>query len=205
MIAIIDYGRSNLRSVQKALERAGYPAIFAGTPEALREARGIVFPGQGAFGDTMNNLRAQDLAGAVKDEIARGKPFLGLCLGLQVLFEESEEMGTHPGLGILPGRVRRFTGDLKVPHMGWNQVDLRQGADNPLFAGIPDHSYFYFVHSYYVDPAEDSIISGTTDYGGAFASMVARGNLFGVQFHPEKSSDIGQRVYANFGKLVAAC
>jgi glutamine amidotransferase len=205
MIAIIDYGMSNLRSVQKALEKAGYPASFARTPEALREAGGLVFPGQGAFGDTMNNLRVQELTGAIKEEIAGGKPFLGVCLGLQVLFENSEEMGSHPGLGILPGRVRRFTGDLKVPHMGWNQVDLRQGTANPLFQGIPDQSYFYFVHSYYVEADDEAIISGTTDYGGAFTSMVARGNLFGVQFHPEKSSDIGQRVYANFGKLVAAC
>lgn len=205
MIAIIDYGRSNLRSVQKALEKAGYPAVFASTPAALREARGIVFPGQGAFGDTMDNLRARDLTGAIRDEIAGGKPFLGVCMGLQVLFEESGEMGTHAGLGILPGRVRRFTGDLKVPHMGWNQVDLRHGPENPLFEGIPDHSYFYFVHSYYVDPADEAIIAGETGYGIAFTSMIARGSLFGVQFHPEKSSGIGQRLYANFGKLVAAC
>jgi glutamine amidotransferase len=205
MIVIIDYGMGNLRSVQKALEKAGYPAIIAGTPEALKQARGIVLPGVGAFGDTMDNLQAQGLDQVLKEEIAGGKPFLGVCLGLQVLFESSEEMGAHPGLGILPGRVRRFTGALKVPHMGWNQVDLRQGADNPLFQGIPDHSYFYFVHSYYVEPADDSVISGTADYGGAFTSMVARGNLFGVQFHPEKSSDLGQRVYANFGKLVTAC
>jgi glutamine amidotransferase len=205
MIAIIDYGMSNLRSVQKALEKAGYPASIVSTPEALRKARGLVFPGQGAFGDTMNNLRAQELTGAIKEAIADGKPFLGVCLGLQVLFDSSEEMGSHPGLGILPGRVRRFTGVLKVPHMGWNQVDLRQGTDNPLFQGISDHSYFYFVHSYYVETDDEAIIGGTTDYGGAFTSMVARGNLFGVQFHPEKSSDTGQRVYANFGKLVAAC
>ncbi len=205
MIAIIDYGMSNLRSVQKALEKAGYPASIVSTPEALRKARGLVFPGQGAFGDTMNNLRAQELTGAIKEAIADGKPFLGVCLGLQVLFEDSEEMGMHSGLGILPGRVRRFRGDLKVPHMGWNQVDLGQGTDNPLFQGIPDHSYFYFVHSYYVETDYEAIISGTTDYGGGFTSMVARGNLFGVQFHPEKSSDTGLQVYANFGKLVAAC
>ena len=205
MIAIIDYGMGNLRSVQKALERAGYPASIVSTPEALKQARGIVSPGQGAFGDTMDNLRVQGLTGAIKEEISRGKPFLGVCLGLQVLFEGSDEMGAHQGLGILPGRVRRFEGDLKVPHMGWNQVELRQGPDNPLFQGIPDNSHFYFVHSYYVEPADEAIISGTTDYGLTFTSMVARGNLFGVQFHPEKSSDIGQRVYANFGRLVAAC
>jgi glutamine amidotransferase len=205
MIIIVDYGMGNLRSVQKAIEKTGYQAVIAGTPEALRQAQGIVFPGQGAFGDTMDNLRAQELDEALREEIAAGKPFLGVCLGLQVLFENSEEMGIHLGLGILPGRVRRFAGDLKVPHMGWNQVDLRQRPDNPLFQGIPDHSYFYFVHSYYVEPADQSVISGTTDYGGTFTSMVARDNLFAVQFHPEKSSHLGERVYANFGKLVAAC
>jgi glutamine amidotransferase len=195
----------NLRSVQKSLERAGYPASIVSTPETLRDARGIVLPGVGAFGDTMDNLRVQELTEAIKEEISSGKPFLGVCLGMQVLFEESEEMGTHLGLGILPGRVRRFKGDLKVPHMGWNQVDIRQDADNPLFQDIPDHSYFYFVHSYYVEPGDDTVTSGETDYGLTFTSMVARGNLFGVQFHPEKSSDLGQQVYANFGKLVAAC
>ncbi len=205
MIAVIDYGMGNLRSVQKALEAAGYPAAIVNTPEALKQARGIVLPGVGAFGDTMDNLRALGLDMAIKDEIANNKPFLGVCLGLQVLFESSEEMGAHPGLGILPGRVRRFTGELKVPHMGWNQVDLGPGQDNPLFQGIPDHSYFYFVHSYYVESDDNAVISGSTDYGGTFTSMIARGNLFGVQFHPEKSSELGQRVYANFGKLVAGC
>jgi glutamine amidotransferase len=205
MIAIIDYGMGNLRSVQKALERVGYPAIIVSTPEALKQAQGIVLPGVGAFGDTMDNLRAQGLDRAIKQEIAAGKPFLGVCLGLQVLFEGSEEMGSYQGLGILPGRVRRFAGGLKVPHMGWNQVNLRQCPDNPLFQGIPDKSYFYFVHSYYVEPVDKAIVSGATEYGITFTSMVARGNLFGVQFHPEKSSDIGQRVYANFGRLVAAC
>jgi glutamine amidotransferase len=205
MIAIIDYGMGNLRSVQKALERVGYRASIVSTPEALKNASGIVLPGVGAFGDTMDNLLAQELTEAIKEEIAGGKPFLGVCLGMQVLFEESEEMGTYLGLGILPGRVRRFRGDLKVPHMGWNQVDIRQGNDNPLFQGIPDHSYFYFVHSYYVESDDDTVVSGETDYGLTFTSMVARGNLFGVQFHPEKSSDLGQHVYANFGKLVAAC
>ncbi len=205
MIAVVDYGMGNLRSVQKAMEQAGYPAAIVSTPQELRQARGIVLPGVGAFGDTMDNLKAQRLDETLTEEIAGGKPFLGICLGLQVLFESSEEMGMHAGLGLLPGRVRRFTGDLKVPHMGWNQVALRRDRSNPLFEGIPDHSYFYFVHSYYVEPAEDAPISGETGYGITFTSMVAHGNAFGVQFHPEKSSRLGLRLLANFGKLVAAC
>lgn len=207
MIAIIDYGMGNLRSVQKAMEKAGYPAAVVSDPQELPRARGIVLPGVGAFGDTMHNLRVLGLDEALKKEIAGGKPFLGVCLGLQVLFESSEEMGTHQGLGIFQGRVRRFTGDLKVPHLGWNQVALRGGRSNPLFDGIPDNSYFYFVHSYYVEPAGAACdaVSGETDYGITFASMVWRDNVFGVQFHPEKSSSLGLRVYVNFGKLVAAC
>ena len=153
MIAVVDYGMGNLRSVQKALEQAGYPAAIVTAPQELRQARGIVLPGVGAFGDTMENLRARRLDEAITEEIAGGKPFLGICLGLQVLFESSEEMGVHAGLGLLPGRVRRFAGELKVPHMGWNQVALRRDRPNPLFEGIPDCSYFYFVHSYYAEPA----------------------------------------------------
>ncbi len=205
MIAIVDYGMGNLRSVQKSLEKAGCQVSIVTSPEGLKQARGIVLPGVGAFGDTMGNLRAERLDAALVEAITEGKPFLGICLGLQVLFDCSEEMGAHAGFGVFPGKVRRFTGSLKVPHMGWNQVALGRGHDNPLFEGIPDKSYFYFVHSYYVEPAAGEIISGETDYGITFTSMIASKNVFGVQFHPEKSSGLGLQVLANFGRLVAAC
>lgn len=203
MIAIVDYGMGNLRSVQKGLEKAGYQAVVVRDPEALPDARGVVLPGVGSFGDTMKNLKERGFAEVIPDLVASGRPFLGICVGLQVLFESGEEMGTHRGLGILAGRVRRFTGDLKIPHMGWNQVFFKQ--DNPLFKGIPDGSYFYFVHSYYAEPADPEEVCGVTCYGAEFASAVARGNLFAVQFHPEKSSDLGLRVLANFGELVESC
>lgn len=203
MIAIIDYGMGNLRSVQKGLEKAGYPAVIATAPEELEEARGIILPGVGSFGDTMANLRVKGFDLAIRRVIEEGKPFLGICVGLQVLFDYGEEMGRHEGLGIFPGRVRRFTGDLKIPHMGWNQVMLKR--KNPLFDGIPDRSYFYFVHSYYAEtPAQDAV-SGTTSYGVEFPCVMVRGKVFAVQFHPEKSSTLGLRVLANFGKLVTSC
>ncbi|NPV29034.1 MAG: imidazole glycerol phosphate synthase subunit HisH [Firmicutes bacterium] len=203
MIAIVDYGMGNLRSVQKGLEKVGFQAAIVATPKELEQARGIVLPGVGAFGDAMENLRAQGLDRALREAVVQGKPLLGICLGLQLFFSFSEEGGWHEGLDLIPGRVRRLPGRVKVPHMGWNQVELKQA--NPLFTGIPDRSYFYFVHSYYVDPAPQDVISGVTAYGIAFTSMVARGNLFGVQFHPEKSSRLGLEVLANFGRLVAAC
>lgn len=203
MIAIVDYGMGNLRSVQKGLEKVGFQAAIVATPKELEQARGIILPGVGAFGDAMENLRAQGLDRVLREAAVQGKPLLGICLGLQLFFSFSEEGGLHEGLDLIPGRVRRLSGRVKVPHMGWNQVELRQA--NPLFTGIPDRSYFYFVHSYYVDPAPQDVISGVTAYGIAFTSMVARGNLFGVQFHPEKSSRLGLEVLANFGRLVAAC
>ncbi len=203
MIAIVDYGMGNLRSVQKGLEKVGFQAAIVATPKELEQARGIILPGVGAFGDAMENLRAQGLDRALREAAVQGKPLLGICLGLQLFFSFSEEGGWHEGLDLIPGRVRRLPGRVKVPHMGWNQVELKQA--NPLFTGIPDRSYFYFVHSYYVDPAPQDVISGVTAYGIEFTSMVARGNLFGVQFHPEKSSRLGLEVLANFGRLVAAC
>ncbi len=151
----------------------------------------------------MVNLRNRGLDRAIREAADKGQPVLGICLGMQLFFEVSEEGGSCEGLGIFSGRVRRFSGDLKVPHMGWNRVELR-GA-NPLFEGIPDGSYFYFVHSYYVEPAVEEYIAGETVYGGRFVSAVADHNVFGVQFHPEKSSELGERLLYNFGKLVESC
>lgn len=203
MIAIIDYGMGNLRSVQKCLEKNGFRTTIVSSPDELAGAGGIVLPGVGAFKDAMMNLRARGLDRVIRDAAAAGKPVLGICLGLQLFFTSSEEGGSCEGLGIFPGRVRRFTGDLKVPHMGWNQVDLK--GTNPLFEGIPHGSYFYFVHSYYVEPASGENIIGETEYGSRFVSAVACRNVFGVQFHPEKSSCLGERLLTNFGKLVESC
>jgi len=203
MIAVIDYGMGNLRSVQKGLEKAGFQAAIVAAPEGVEQARGIVLPGVGAFGDAMDNLRAQGLDRALQEAVAQGKPLLGICLGFQLFFTCSEEGGRYEGLNLIPGKVRRLPGGVKVPHMGWNQVGLKRTSI--LFKGISDRSYFYFVHSYYVDPACQDVISGVTGYGIKFTSMVAQGNIFGVQFHPEKSSCLGLEVLANFGRLVAAC
>ena len=204
MIAIIDYGMGNLRSVQKGLEKVGRDAFITKDPEQVAQAKGVVLPGVGAFADAMTNLKASGLDQAVLKAVADGKPFLGICLGQQLLFEASEEWGVTEGLGIFPGRVRRFPeGDLKVPHMGWNQVEIQK--DNPLLDGIPDKSAFYFVHSYYVDPVDPEVIVGVTDYGVRFSSFVGRDKIFGIQFHPEKSSALGLKILDNFGRLVEQC
>lgn len=203
MIAIIDYGMGNLLSVQKGLEKAGFPAAIVTTKEELERARGVILPGVGAFKEAMVNLRERGLDLAVREVLAEGKPFLGICLGLQLIFSFSEEGSWHQGLDIIPGCVRRLPGNVKVPHMGWNQVEIRRPS--LLFAGIPDRSYFYFVHSYYVAPGVQDVISGVTHYGIEFTCMVTRENVFGVQFHPEKSSRLGLKVLANFGRLVMAC
>ena len=204
MIAIIDYGIGNLRSVQKGFEKVGWDAFITRDPEQVAQAKGVVLPGVGAFADAMTNLKASRLDQAVLKAVADGKPFLGICLGQQLLFEVSEEWGLTEGLGIFPGRVRRFPeGDLKVPHMGWNQVEIQK--DNPLLDGIPDKSAFYFVHSYYVDPLDPEVIVGITEYGVGFSSFVGRDKIFGIQFHPEKSSALGLKILDNFGRLVEQC
>ena len=201
MITIVDYGVGNLRSVQKALERVGATAVVSGDPAALDAAQGVVLPGVGAFGDAMDSLRARGLVEPVLRQVEEGKPLLGICLGMQLLFEESEEMGRHPGLGLLPGRVVRFpAGELKVPHVGWNRLDAPQGD---LLAGVDDGAYAYFVHSYYVVPEDTTGILATTEYGVEFASVVGRGRLWGAQFHPEKSQEIGLRMLKNYARLVA--
>lgn len=200
MIAIVDYGIGNLRSVQKALEHVGAPARLVSSPAELEGAGAVVLPGVGAFGDGMRSLQSRGFVEPLCRIVEAGVPLLGICLGMQLLFEESEEMGYHRGLGLLPGRVRRFAGDLKVPQIGWNQLSWRR--PNPLQAGIPDGAYAYFVHSYYVEPANPDDILATTDYGIAYASIVGREHLFGVQFHPEKSQAVGLRILRNFVEWV---
>jgi glutamine amidotransferase len=204
-IAVVDYGMGNLRSVSKALEHVAPQAQVRVTadPAEVRAADRVVFPGQGAMPDCMRELEASGLRGAV-EEAARAKPFLGICIGLQMLFERSEE-GDVPGLGVLPGHVRRFPADLmhdaaglklKVPHMGWNEV--KQAEPHPLWQGIADESRFYFVHSYFVEAGEPSLVGGFAVYGFPFTCAVARDNMFAVQFHPEKSHAAGLRLLRNF-------
>lgn len=203
MIAIIDYQMGNLRSVQKALERVGHEAIITSDPNEVGRSEKVILPGVGAFEDAIAELHRRDLAGPIKDAIAADKPFLGICLGLQMLFDVSYENGMHEGLGILPGEVVRFQvpPELKVPHMGWNGLQFRRPP--PLLEGIDEGSHFYFVHSYYVKPRDESIIATETDYGGKFCSMIWRGNLFATQFHPEKSQADGIRLLKNFAELPA--
>jgi glutamine amidotransferase len=198
-VAIIDYGVGNLRSVEKAFAANGCTAVVSSDEKVLRQAERLVLPGVGAFGACINNLVARGFDDLVRERVAAGTPLLGVCVGMQMLFQESEEFGASRGLGFLRGRVRRFSADLVVPQVGWNQV--RQQNSNPLFAGISDSAFFYFVHSYYCEPTEPEVIAGETDYGGRYASVVARGNLFGVQFHPEKSQRDGLRMLANFAQL----
>lgn len=235
-IFIVDYGVGNLRSVQKALEHVGAPAVISsdpaalerlpkfrpGSPSPLPEVKspeisreqpapetsevlaeapaGLVLPGVGAFGDGMAELRRRGLLAPLRRWAAAGRPLLGICLGMQLLFQGSEEMGRHRGLGLLPGRVVRFPpGRLKVPHVGWNQLRLRQ---HPLLAGIDEGAYAYFVHSYYAQPAEPGDVLATAGYGLEFAAVVGRGRVWGAQFHPEKSQEVGLRLLANYWRLV---
>lgn len=200
MIAIVDYGAGNLRSVQKTLERLGHPARLTSEGSDVLSASGVILPGVGAAAGIMGGLRRLGLVEPIVETIRRGTPFLGICMGLQVLFTESDEGGGEPCLDVLPGRVRRLPPGLKVPHMGWN--DVRQAVPTPLWEGIPDRSYFYFVHSFYVDPEDRSAVVGETEYGIPFASVVAKGNVMGAQFHPEKSGALGLRIYDNFARLV---
>ncbi len=197
MIAIVDYGMGNLRSVAKALERAGAKvSLLSAPPAGLRRAAGIVLPGVGAFGDAMANLRSAGWDGWIREAIAAGTPFLGICLGFQLLFERSEESGGVRGLAVIPGEVRRLSATVTVPHMGWNQ--LRLPRPTPLFAGVEGGAYVYFVHSYRVASDDASRVAAFTDYGGEFVSAIAEGNLWGVQFHPEKSQAVGLRILSNF-------
>ena len=209
MIAIVDYGMGNLRSVQKAFEAVGHQAVVTRDARAIGDASHVVLPGVGAFGDCMENLDRSGLIAPVRRAVQSGKPFLGICLGLQLLFTESEEFGRHLGLDLIPGKVRRFTSGseeapdrtmahLKVPHMGWNDVRVTRTA--PPLRGIESGAYLYFVHSYYVEPQDKGVACTMTDYGRSFVSSVWRDNVFACQFHPEKSQSLGLRIIRNFAE-----
>jgi len=200
VIAIVDYGIGNLGSVTKGFRRAGAEVELTGDPAVLRRADALVLPGDGAFGATMAEIEKRGLVPLLHEAVAAGTPLLGICIGMQVLFEESEEHGRHQGLGLLPGRVRRFDDSLTVPHMGWNTLCARRA--HPLLEGVADGSHVYFVHSYYCEAGEDVVIA-TSDYGQDFAAIVGRGPVLGLQFHPEKSQAVGQRLVANFVAGVA--
>ncbi len=201
-VVVVDYGAGNLRSVEKALLRLGHAPLVTADPAAIAAAEALVLPGVGAAADTMRSLNALGLADALRAYVRSGRPFLGVCMGLQALLSGSEEGGWQPCLDIVPGRVCRLPGGLKVPHMGWNTV--RQQQAHPFFDGIPDGAYFYFVHSYYVVPDAPAVIAGTTDYGVTFPSVVIQDNVIGTQFHPEKSGELGLRLYDNFVRLCAS-
>jgi glutamine amidotransferase len=194
----MDYGVGNLRSVEKAFEAAGANAVVSDDERVLLEAEALVLPGVGAYAACMNALSARGFDALVRKRVAEGAPLLGVCVGMQMLFDESEEFGKTLGLGLLRGRVRRFNDDLLVPQVGWNQV--RQPRAHPLLDGIEDLSFFYFVHSYYCEPDDPEIVIGETDYGSAYASVVAHGQICGVQFHPEKSQAAGLRLLGNFAR-----
>ncbi|MBI3881389.1 MAG: imidazole glycerol phosphate synthase subunit HisH [Verrucomicrobia bacterium] len=203
MIALLDYDSGNLRSVEKALLKVGADVRVTRRPEGMADARAVVLPGVGAFDDCLNALRKQELLAGVKEFIQTGKPFLGICVGYQALFEKSEEFNScAAGLGVFGGKVVRFTErpGLKIPQIGWNQLEVTR-ADCPLYRGIASGSYVYFVHSFYPQPADAGIVATRTDYGDQFASSVWKDNVFATQFHPEKSQDVGLRLLKNFVEL----
>ncbi len=200
-IAVVDYGIGNLGSVMKAFRHVGAPAVLTADPAALDRAEALVLPGDGAFGATMDEIRARGLEAPLRRAVDEGRPLLGICIGMQVLFEESEEHGRHRGLGLLPGRVRRIPGPLPVPHMGWNE--LHPTRPHPLLAGVADGDHVYFVHSYHCEAA-DEVVLATTDYGRPLVAAVGRGGVMGVQFHPEKSQAKGLAMVGAFARLVAA-
>ncbi len=194
---IIDYGMGNLRSVEKALIAVGGRPLISGDPGVIRSGDRLILPGVGAFGDAMDNLRRNRLDDAIREGVSAGKPLLGLCLGLQLLFTESEEFGRHKGLNLIPGEVRKFNDPgLRVPHVGWNQIEQIQ--PNPLVKDIPEGSYFYFVHSFFVEPDRPEDVLSRTDYGRFFCSIACRNKVWGAQFHPEKSQEKGKQLLRNF-------
>ncbi|EMI41270.1 imidazole glycerol phosphate synthase subunit HisH [Rhodopirellula sp. SWK7] len=199
MITIVDYQMGNLRSVQKAVERAGVEAVITSDAAEIAAAERLILPGVGAFGDAISEIRNRDLEAPIKDYLAADRPFLGICLGLQMLFEQGFEHGTYEGLGVIPGDVVKFTLPLsyKVPHMGWNTVDIGPAGED---LGIEPQTHFYFVHSYYVRPTDPNVVALTCDYGGQFCAAVRRGNLFATQFHPEKSQQAGLQLVERFAR-----
>jgi imidazole glycerol-phosphate synthase subunit HisH len=200
MIAIVDYGMGNLRSVEKGFKKVGVEAVVTSSPKTIDDADAIVLPGVGAFRDCIRNLTDLSLTEAIGRSIEKGKPYLGICLGLQVLFSESEEFGRCKGLDIFRGKVVRFQIKEKVPHMGWNTIRIANRP--PILSDIPDDSYFYFVHSFYVVPDDEGVTAATTDYGLNFTSMIWKDNVFATQFHPEKSQELGLRILKGFGDFV---
>lgn len=201
MIVIVDYGMGNLKSVLNAFSRLHADIMITSDPDVVRDTPVIVLPGVGAFGICMENLEKRGLADAIKEHIRDGKRYLGLCLGMQILFESSEEAPGIPGLGIIKGTVPRFTGSMKIPHMGWNSITLMK--ESPMFTGIASGEFFYFVHSFYCAPTDPGVIATTTDYGKPFVSSIETGNVFACQFHPEKSQMVGLKLLQNFVNLVA--
>ncbi|MGD0228972.1 MAG: imidazole glycerol phosphate synthase subunit HisH [Syntrophorhabdales bacterium] len=198
MIAIVDYGMGNLRSVTNAFRHLDADVVVTSDARAVREARALVVPGVGAFGRCVENLKRYGLFDLIREQIAEGKPYLGICLGMQILLESSEETPGVEGMAVIKGRVVRFQGAMKIPHMGWNSIDIVKPS--PILDGIPSGSYFYFVHSYFPEPAEP-VSATVTGYGGEFTSSVEKGNIFACQFHPEKSQAIGLRLLRNFVRL----
>ena len=204
-IVIIDYGAGNLHSVVNAIEKLGYRPLITSSPDDVLAAPAVILPGVGAAADAMSNLKKMDLVGAVRRVIGEDRPFLGVCLGLQLMMDSTEEGGKQECLGIVHGKVQKFSFSdkaMKIPHMGWNQV--KQRVAHPVFQGVPDNANFYFVHSYHAVPQDKAVVAGETDYGISFCSVLARGNLVAAQFHPEKSGDIGLRIYDNFIKSALA-
>jgi glutamine amidotransferase len=195
-VAIIDYGVGNLRSVEKAFVAGGYAAVVSSDEKVLQEADALVLPGVGAFKACMNGLKESGFDELVRERVAEGTPLLGVCVGMQMLFEGSEEFGWNAGLGFLKGTVKRFSLDQRAPHVGWNSVKIENA--HPLFNGIEDNSFFYFVHSFYCEAADENVAIGSTEYGVNYASVVASGNVCGVQFHPEKSQTVGLKLLKNF-------
>lgn len=198
-VAIIDYGVGNLRSVEKAFAATGCDAIVSADENELRNAERLVLPGVGAFGACMKALTERGFDRLVREKAREGTPLLGVCVGMQLLFDESDEFGATSGLGLLRGRVRRFENDLVVPHVGWNRIHQKQ--QNALFEGVDDGSFCYFVHSFYCEPGDETVVVGETEYGARYASVVAHKNICGVQFHPEKSQSIGLQMLKNFTTL----
>jgi len=198
-VVVIDYGAGNLRSVVNAIAKVGYQAKVTSNPRDVFDAIAIILPGVGAAGDTMDSLEKLGMSNVIRQLIYEGRPFFAVCVGLQVLFSRTEEGGWHECLGVIPGIVKRLPSGLKIPHMGWNQV--KQTITHPLFDGVPDEANFYFVHSYYAEPEDMSVVAGTTDYGIPICSVVIKDNLVATQFHPEKSGDQGLKLYSNFLKM----